>query len=302
MRDIKTFKNAEYIKHFKHIFISNKLTKDKKVKQFIAKNNIKLSTFLLKEYDGDLSYSTFCKLLRKKDILVDGVRVTADIKLVIGQKVVVYYDGKKTQNTFNVIFKDDNVLVVYKPKGITSERFYDKLSAEYNGLYFCHRLDRNTDGIMIFALTNKAYEHILYGFKHHQFDKSYRAHVYGVVLSDSKILEGYLFKDSKLSFVTISDTPIKGGVKIKTGYKVIKRYENSTLLDVQLYTGKTHQIRAHLAHIGHFILGDGKYGKESINKALGVNDLQLTSFSLKLHFCQDSPLFYLDGRQFCLDI
>ncbi len=271
------------------------------MKQFITKSSVKLSTFLLKEYDGALSYSTFCKLLRKKDILVDGVRTTCDVKLIKGQKVVVYYDGKATQSNHKIIYKDDNILVVVKPKGITSERFYESLTVDYTNLYFCHRLDRNTDGIMIFALNSEAYNQILFGFKHHLFDKRYRAQVYGLVKNDSQILEGYLFKDSKLSFVTISNTPIKGGVKIKTGYKVIKRFNDSTLLDVQLFTGKTHQIRAHLAHIGHFILGDGKYGKDFINEQMGIKDLQLTAFSLALNFEPNSTLNYLNGKVFCLD-
>ena len=99
----------------------------------------------------------------------------------------------------------------------------------------------------------------------------------------------------------IYDRKVENSVTIITGYKVIEKLGETSVLDVTLFTGKTHQIRAHLAYIGHFIIGDGKYGDNSINKRLGVKNQQLTAYSLTLHFSKDSPLYYLDGKTFCKD-
>ena len=96
----------------------------------------------------------------------------------------------------------------------------------------------------------------------------------------------------------IYDKKVLGSVEIKTAYKVIKEDENTSLLEVELITGKTHQIRAHLAHIGHFILGDGKYGNGEINRKLNAKELMLKSYKLTLKFDKDSPLSYLDNRTF----
>ena len=151
---------------------------------------------------------------------------------------------------------------------------------------------------MIFALNTSAEEQLLYGFKHHTFDKKYLCTVYGKVKKDSDILSAYLLKDASSSTVKIFDKKVDGSVEIKTGYKVISRKENTTDLEVTLYTGKTHQIRAHLSFIGHFILGDGKYGDAKINKQFGLSRQQLKAYKLTLRFGEDSSLYYLNGKTF----
>ena len=127
--------------------------------------------------------------------------------------------------------------------------------------------------------------------------------VYGIPPVDYKRLESYLFKDNKKSMVYISDTPKKGYVKIITSFSVLeKRPDNTSILDVQIETGKTHQIRAHLSHIGYPIVGDGKYGKNDINKLFKKSQQMLCSYKLKFAFSSDSGLLdYLNGKVFGLN-
>ncbi len=285
------------------------------MKNFTVKEKVKLSRFLLDAYKGGLSFSVFNKLLRKKDIKINGVRTSKDVTLNFGDVVTVYYDGDERKLLYETVYSDENVLVVVKPKGITSEDFYAVLKEEQqslnntktfgggnvngdNKLFFCHRLDRNTDGLMIFGKTEKAYEEILNGFKLRTFTKIYTAEVYGRFDKKENVLTAYHLKDEKNSLVKIYDNKVKGSLQIKTGYKVIKEEDDSSVIEVELFTGRTHQIRAHMAYLGHFVLGDGKYGVEKINNALGVKKLRLSSTKLTLRFDSDKTLNYLDGKTF----
>lgn len=264
--------------------------------KFIADKNRKLSKLAL-YYSQDLSFGMLQKLLRKKDVKVNGKRVSEDVSLSIGDVVEIFYTPIKVDKFFE-IYKDQNVLVVDKKSGVTSEALYEDLLQTYKDLRFLHRLDRNTAGIMIFAFNQLAEDSILTGFKQRTFDKKYTAQVYGIPKQKQAILTAYLKKDADNSFVKIFDKNVDGSVMIKTGYEVIKTLEDSSVLLVTLYTGKTHQIRAHLAHIGHFIIGDGKYGNNEINKIFKAKSQRLISSKLTLHFLKDDYLSYLDGRSF----
>ncbi len=256
----------------------------------------KLSKLSLKSVEG-LSYSAFMKLLRKKDIKVNGARVSLDVTLGAGDKVEIYYIPEKSL-PYTEIFSDKNVLVVDKKSGCDSDGVYNSILENYPNAKYIHRLDRNTSGLMIFALNADAESELLYGFKNRTFDKKYRCTVNGIVQKNSEILTAFLVKDEKNSLVKIYDKKVSGSVEIKTGYTVLFRGEDTTELEVTLYTGKTHQIRAHLAHIGHFIIGDGKYGVNEINKRHRANRQRLRAYSLTLNFKKNSPLYYLNGKTF----
>ena len=257
----------------------------------------KLSEEITEYYKGVVSYSLANKLIRKKDVKVNGVRVKEDLKTLSGDKIEVYYDGED-KRADTVLYQDENVLVVYKPSGITSEDFYALLCKKYSGVGFIHRLDQNTDGVMIFSLNAASEKELLYGFKHRTFDKYYLAEVIGTPKKASDELVAYLVKDAEKSEVRVFDSPVKGSEKIITSYTVLKSSGETSLLEVKLITGKTHQIRAHLAHVGNFIIGDGKYGYESINRKFKAKKQRLTAYKLILKFENASPLYYLNEKEF----
>ena len=272
------------------------------MKTFVCDKKTRLSKFLLDRFDGDLSFSEFNKLLRKKDVKINGVRCGRDTSVEAGDTVVVYYDGA-LPTIDQAVFSDENVIVAVKKKGITSEKFFERLKNEYPTLYFCHRLDRNTDGLMLFAKNESAYKEILNAFKVRSFDKFYLCAVYGLFDKKEDVLSAYLKKDADLGIVTVYDKPILGAKPIKTGYRVIAedKKENVSLIEVRLYTGRTHQIRAHLAHIGHFVLGDGKYGSDKINREKKVSKTMLSAYKMVLHFEKDESLYYLNEKSFEFD-
>lgn len=228
-------------------------------------NNKKLNTFLLDSFNG-LTLNTFYKALRKKDILVNDVRIKENITIFAGDTVTVYITDNYLfkQVDLKIVFEDDNIIVVNKPSGIEVvdgkfETLTTLLEKQINTPVFpCHRLDRNTSGLVLFAKNENALNILLEKFKNKEISKFYKCTVYGIPKKSSATLESYLFKDNKKSMVYIYDKPKTGSVKIVTSYKVLKTdlKQNIATLEVELHTGKTHQIRAHLAHIGYPIIGD----------------------------------------------
>ena len=267
-------------------------------------NGKKLNSFLLDTFPG-FSPNLFYKTLRKKDIRVNGVKIAENVTLCVGDKISIYLsDEQLTANyskLIDIVYEDDNIVILNKSAGIevTGE---NSLSTILN-FAPCHRLDRNTTGLVLFAKNEEALSILLEKFKHHEIEKHYRATVIGIPAKVKATLVAYLFKDAKKSLVYISDVPKKGYEKIVTSYQVISanKKQNTSILDVTLHTGKTHQIRAHLAHIGHPIVGDGKYGNNEINKKLGYKTQQLCSYSLTFAFQTDSGILnYLKNKQISL--
>ncbi len=264
------------------------------MKSFIAEKPEKLSKALLRLYNGGLPYGTLMRLLKNKEIKVNGSRISKDLALSVGDKIEVYFDGVDSVIIPSLIYNNEEVFVFKKPSGITSEDFEKEVQKTYEGAMLCHRLDRNTSGLLVFA-RGVSYEEMLKAFKDRTIDKFYYAEVYGEVNPESATLTAYLKKDEKASEVKIYPKQVEGSVKIITEYQTLEKRPESTLLKVKLITGKTHQIRAHLAYIGNFIIGDGKYGKNEVNKRFKAKTQRLVAGELKFNFKKGSPLERLNG-------
>ena len=271
-------------------------------------DNKKLDKFL-KDNIITLSNNLFYKTLRKKDIKINGKRVSENVTVFENDEILVYISDDLLENKLNldIIYEDNNILLINKPSNIEVTG-QDSLTEVVHKLYSscefkpmpCHRLDRNTSGLILFAKNTQALEILLDKFKHHEIEKHYLALVYGIPQKKNERLISYLFKDSSKSLVYISDVPKKGYQKIITSYSLIESFDNDTsLLDVEIETGRTHQIRAHLAHIGLPIIGDGKYGINEINKKFKAKTQKLVSYKLIFKFESDSEILeYLSKKSF----
>lgn len=272
--------------------------------------NKKIVNYLLSEFNN-LKQSSIFKALRKKDIIVNNTRIHENILLHAKDVVTIYIKdeelyGKKIE--LDIVYEDSNILIVNKPSGISitdnshNETTLTNLVKNYNKSAMpCHRLDRNTSGIILYAKNNESLEILLNKFKSREIDKYYVCIVSGIPKIKKATLTDYLFKDNKKSRVYISKTEKKGYSQIITKYEVLKenKEKNISLLNIKLETGKTHQIRAHLAFIGHPIIGDGKYGINEINKKFNAKYQYLKSY--KIAFPTNINLGflnYLAGKEF----
>ncbi len=275
------------------------------MKKFTVENACDSSDYILNKYGETLSFGRLMKLYRQKDVKVNGRRINKRVRLEKGDELEVYFDGDENilrapdnKKPVKTVYSDENIVICEKPPKISSENFYETVKSEYAQAVYTHRLDTNTRGLIFFALNQKAYDELYNGLKNRDFKKYYYCVVNGRVESDNGVLNGFLFKDAKKGEVKIYDEKIRGSLPVKTAYEVVERGENSSLLKVELITGRTHQIRAHLAHAGHFILGDGKYGVEKINRLHKAKGQLLVSAEIVFKFDKGELLYYLNGKDF----
>lgn len=275
----------------------------------------------------DLPKSMMYKLFRKKDIKINGKKCDISALLQTNDTVTIYVKQElstekkhdmsflKVSDEINIIFEDDNVLIVFKPVGLdshsngtnTSDTLINRIKHYlYNKHQYipetensfapalCSRLDRNTSGLVISAKNAIALRELNESIRNGSIHKIYHCITVSAPPNNEDILTAYHKKDETRNIVRISDTPEKDFKEIKTGYKILKQKKGLTLVEVTLFTGRTHQIRAHLSHINAPILGDGKYGNISANKRYGVFRQALCACSLKFNFPETSPLSYLN--------
>ena len=276
-------------------------------------SNKKLNSYILDTFP-DLNINVLYKALRKKDIKVNGKRISENIIIYENDEIEIYISDEllfSTSFNLDIVYEDDNIILINKPENIEvlgDNSLTSILQKKYTNDSFpypCHRLDFNTKGLVIFAKNKESLDILFQKFKNKEIEKHYIAKVYGIPNKNEDTLIDYLFKDKKKSIVYISHEFKKGYQKIITSYKVLKtdKKNNTSILDIKLHTGRTHQIRAHLSFIGHPIIGDGKYGSNEINKKFKVKTQKLYAYKLKFNFNTDSGILnYLNGKEFEIKI
>ncbi len=272
------------------------------------------------------------KYIRIKRIKRNGARVERDTRLEAGDVLQLYindefFDKPREDNAFltvatpklNIVYEDEHILLVDKRPGLAvhphdgagyGRTLIDHIQAylyqkrewrprEENSFTpaLCNRIDRNTGGIVIAAKTAEALRVMNQKIKDRELDKRYLAIVEGTPRPKEGSLKGYLFKDAKKNRVFVTDTPQSGAKSCQTNYKVLAGTKELSLVECELITGRTHQIRAQFAHAGHPLLGDGKYGK--LDKRYDRNYQALYSYKLTFTFTTDAGgLAYLNGKSF----
>ncbi|MDK2933505.1 MAG: rRNA pseudouridine synthase [Clostridiales bacterium] len=295
--------------------------------------NQRIDKFLQK-YFKTMPLGLIYKYIRKKRVKVNGKKVEINYKLSEGDVIDLYINDeffeqaspqqlfKPTDSKINIIYEDKNIILIDKEPGmivhadeneqsntlITHVQSYLYYKKEYQphlentfAPALCNRIDRNTGGIVIAAKNAETLRIINEKIKNKEIKKFYLCIVKGILKKKEGNLTDYLTKDCSLNKVFISAKAKTGGKKIVTKYKVLKEKNNISLLEVELITGRTHQIRAHLASIGHPLLGDDKYGDKAFNRSMGFKYQALYSYKLKFDFVSDAgTLNYLKGKTFIL--
>ena len=269
--------------------------------EFIVQKNEKILKFLSESLKS-FRYSDFCRALKNKDILVNGTRIKRDVLVNQNDKVEVFLPNQKFK--FEIVFEDENIIVFDKPKGVeVCDGNYNILSEYKNffgkDIYAIHRLDAGTSGLVLFAKNTKAEKFLIDEFKKHNVTKHYFAVVCGNP-KQSEVLKSYLVKYPKDNIVKIFDKPVPNSSEIQTSYTLAKKHGDLSLLDVKITAGKTHQIRAHLAHFGMPIVGDDKYGNKEINKKYKKTKQMLTAYKIIFDVDKNSEFAYLNDLDLCL--
>lgn len=284
------------------------------------KDGLMLSQLLV-QTAADVPMWAIKEAMKKRDVRVDGVRISGDVRVHAGQEIRVFWpkavvSGKQQEKTLpvpEIVFEDEHILLMNKPQGLQSQNEDNPLAGDSaltrvlaylkskgentDCVHLCHRLDVQTGGLLLFVKNDEAFESAVQAFSERSFQKFYTCRVKGCPAKREAVMHAYLRKDAQISRVSVTDYPARGAMEIVTGYRVLQGGEHA-LLEVELITGRTHQIRAHLAHIGHPILGDDKYGDRQLNRSLGVKRQQL--WATRLVFHADGALAYLNGRSFSI--
>jgi 23S rRNA pseudouridine955/2504/2580 synthase len=276
---------------------------------------VKLGNFVRQVFPA-LPESTIRKAFASRDVKLDGRRVPANTILSAGQELSIYLpdtaDAGSAFSALDIVYEDDSVLLVNKRAGISVEKDAhgeitltdlckayiaekDPASCPPSA---CHRLDHKTCGLCLFAKTPEAADILQDAFRRRTMEKHYICLVRGIMKPSAAVCHAWLVKDPLRAEVRITDHEVPGARPIVTGYETIQQGPVSRLR-VHLITGRTHQIRAHLAALGHPVLGDDLYGDREFNKREKARSLKLCAVSLKIDTGGRLP--HLDGREFSID-
>lgn len=299
----------------------------------IAKNDEgqRLDKFLTKAYPN-LPQSVLYKCIRTKDVKLNGKRCQISDRLREGDVLSLYwqeeffqkeeraYDFLKAPSALSVLYEDENILLLDKKPGLIvhpDENYhFDSLIARVQHYLYdkgeyrpeeenafapalINRIDRNTGGIVMAAKNAEALRIMNQKVKDRELQKLYLCVICGQLEEKEGTLTGYLEKNEAQNRVYISRKPSEGAKSIRTRYRVLEERRDFSLLEVELLTGRTHQIRAHFASIGHPLAGDGKYGKNTLNKRSGFPYQALYSYKLRFTFTTDAGILNgLNGKEF----
>ena len=291
----------------------------------------RLDKFLTKKF-RNMPQSLMYKYIRTKYIKLNGKKCDISSRLQTGDILTLYikdeffeeeydsYDFLKAPVKLDIIYEDENIMLLNKKPGLLvhpDETYhFDSLIARIQHYLYdkgeydpknehsfapalVNRIDRNTGGIVIAAKNAETLRIMNQKLKDREIEKLYLCIAVGIFKKKEALLTDYLEKNEKQNRVYISKKPNENTKTIKTKYKVLAEKDGLSLVEADLLTGRTHQIRAHLAYIGHPLLGDGKYGKNEINRKYGFKYQALYSYKLTFRFTTDSGILeYLNGKSF----
>ena len=294
----------------------------------------RLDKFLTKAVRG-LPTSMMYKFIRTKKIKVNRKRAEQSYVLREGDEIQLFireefFDSPERDNgalarikpKLNVLYEDDNLLLLNKRPGVLvhedtegadntlimhvkaylyGKGEYDPDEEQSFAPALCNRIDRNTGGIVIAAKNAEALRVMNEKIRNNEMSKFYLCLVHGMPKRREAMLHAYLRKNSADNTVEVRNDPFPGAKKIVTGYRVVEARGSDALLEVELVTGRTHQIRAQMAAIGHPLLGDGKYGVNREEKHRGYKDQALYAYRLRFEKTDtENALSYLEGKTFTL--